>query len=419
MQFFFPDSQDFVDPSFDFVSEIRSETRVRQRDDRYPHEVFESPPYDGLLVSKAIVYGNGSASGKYSIAQRNRLLRTGAREFFRLDERESSRPLQTMGDNGAFSYVKEEVPPFSVDELIEFYALCDFDIGISLDHVIPVFDPSLDESLALPGIGGRADVWRNRQELTLELAESFLRQSGEQGVRFEPMGVAQGWSAESYSRSLAALQTMGYERIAIGGLVPLKTPEILATLNAIGEVRKPHTRLHLLGVTRPKHLEDFERLGVESFDSTSPLRQAFKDDRDNYYLPDGGTHVAIRVPQVEGNDRLKRRILAGEVEGQLAKKLERQCLRLLESYDREEASLEDLLGPLLEYETLCNPRFGREKEYREVLTARPWKECPCTVCRRLGIHVIIFRGAERNRRRGFHNLFVFYQRLQEYLAIAQ
>ena len=27
------------------------------------------------------------------------------------------------------------------------------------------------------------------------------------------------------------------------------------------------------------------------------------------------------------------------------------------------------------------------------------------------IHVILFRGAERNRRRGFHNVWVFYQRL--------
>lgn len=35
MKFFFPDSQDFVDETFDFVAETRSESRVRQRDDRY------------------------------------------------------------------------------------------------------------------------------------------------------------------------------------------------------------------------------------------------------------------------------------------------------------------------------------------------------------------------------------------------
>ena len=50
MKFFFPDAQDLVDPSFDFRTEARSDTRVRQRDDQYPHEVFASPPYDGMLV---------------------------------------------------------------------------------------------------------------------------------------------------------------------------------------------------------------------------------------------------------------------------------------------------------------------------------------------------------------------------------
>ena len=33
-----------------------------------------------------------------------------------------------------------------------------------------------------------------------------------------------------------------------------------------------------------------------------------------------------------------------------------------------------------------------------------------------GIHVVIFRGTERNKRRGFHNLHIFNHRLQEKLA---
>ena len=36
MKFFFADSQDMVDPSFDFETEKRSEWRVRQRDDQLP-----------------------------------------------------------------------------------------------------------------------------------------------------------------------------------------------------------------------------------------------------------------------------------------------------------------------------------------------------------------------------------------------
>ena len=53
MDFFFPDSQDQIDPSFDFEREASSLDRVRQRDDRYAHEVMSPAPYTGILLSKA------------------------------------------------------------------------------------------------------------------------------------------------------------------------------------------------------------------------------------------------------------------------------------------------------------------------------------------------------------------------------
>jgi len=86
MRFFFPDSQDLVSPTYDFVHDEYSPLRVRQRDDRYAHEVLEQCPYDGLLVSKAIVDGSVKGAGKYSEPQRQRLYRLGVREFFRLPE---------------------------------------------------------------------------------------------------------------------------------------------------------------------------------------------------------------------------------------------------------------------------------------------------------------------------------------------
>jgi len=54
MKFFFPDSQDQVDPSFNFETEERSDLRLRHRDDRYAHEEFASTPFDGILLSMAI-----------------------------------------------------------------------------------------------------------------------------------------------------------------------------------------------------------------------------------------------------------------------------------------------------------------------------------------------------------------------------
>src|SRR3954462_1108918 len=123
MKFFFPDSQDLVDPSFDFETEERSLSRLRHRDDQYAHEVFASPPFDGLLVSKSIVDGFSETGGRYSIAQRHRLLRVGAPRFFRVPEKSH---LPIMGDCGAFSYVREQEPPYSVEDVLQFYVDCQF-----------------------------------------------------------------------------------------------------------------------------------------------------------------------------------------------------------------------------------------------------------------------------------------------------
>lgn len=410
MKFFFPDSQDLVDPSFDFTSEKRSATRLRQRDDKYAHEVFASPPFDGLLVSKGIVDGvDGGSSGKYTLAQRQRLFRDGARAFFRLP---ASPYLPIIGDCGAFTYVREKVPPFSVDSVITFYVDCGFDLGISVDHVILAFDEALDAPKAkVP------KELKERQEITLDLADEFFRKRRSAALKFEPVGVAQGWSPASYAQAVKALQKIGYGYIALGGMVPLKTREILSTLEAIESVRRPSTRLHLLGVTRTDSVAAFRSRGVVSFDSTSPLRQAFKDDKDNYYTMDR-TYTAIRVPQVDGNPSLLKRIRAGQIRQETAQELERRCRELLRKFDSDACPLDEVLEALREYEMLFDDKHDHTRVYREVLSERPWRSCKCEVCTELGHHVLLFRGAERNRRRGFHNVWVFYRRLRRELGLA-
>lgn len=414
MKFFFPDSQDLVDPSFDFDTETRAQFRLRLRDDQYAHEVFPDPPFDGLLVSKAIVEGVGTGTAKYTLAQRHRLRRLGVREFLRVPLLRDRR-IETLGDCGAFSYVRQEEPPFTVSEVVEFYDECGFDQGISVDHVILAYLPDADDPL--PGMEPAVVAeHRRRQTLTVELAQEFWELHRRQGCRFTPLGVAQGWSPGSYAHAVEQVQQIGYRRIALGGMVPLKTGEILASLEAVAAVRRPDVTFHLLGVTRTEHVEAFKRYGVTSFDSTSPLLQAFKDNRDNYHT-ERRTYTAIRVPQVEGNPRLQRSITAGKVDQERARTLERACLEGLRAFDAGRVSVDQVLEPLAAYERLYEGKEQvRTAAYRELLEDRPWKECPCEVCRTLGIEVVIFRGAERNRRRGFHNLFVFYQRLRRLVA---
>jgi hypothetical protein len=409
VDFYFPDSQDQIEPTYDFVAEERSPFRVRQRDDRYAHEVHKKPAYTGVLVSKAIIDGIGGA-GRYTAAQRHRLYRLGVRGFFRLDACKGE-PLKSMGDCGAFSYATQPEPPFQPDDVIDFYEGCDFDQGIAIDHVIFGYRAQSD-------VDGDTDPeWLERQALNVKLADAFLERWRTRDCSFEPVGVAHGWSPRSYADSVARLQNLGYKRIALGGMVPLKTLQIIDCLEAIDEVREPDTAFHLLGVTRTANVTSFASYGVTSFDSTSPFRQAFKDDKDNYYWK-GRTYTALRIPQVEGNAKLAARIRAGHIDQREACSLEQQALRAVREYDNEKAPLMAALSALRAYDELQGRKDLTER-YHETLEDQPWKHCRCGVCASAGVEVILFRGTERNKRRGFHNLFVFNQRLQGHLGPAR
>ncbi|MGY1680623.1 tRNA-guanine transglycosylase DpdA [Geodermatophilus sp. SYSU D01176] len=401
MRFFFPDSQDQISPSFDFRTEEYSPFRVRQRDDRYAHEVLDPPPYDGLLVSKAIVDGSTRGAGKYSEAQRSRLYRYGVREFFRLPVN-----APTLGDCGAFNYVNEPEPPYSVTEVADFYESIGFAAGVSVDHVVLAYDRRLDLQ------HGHED-WQERRRISLRYAQTFLDECRDRGEPFVPVGAAQGWDPTSYTDSVGQLQDMGYKRIALGGMVPLKTPDILASLAAVDEIRNADVELHLLGITRLESMSEFAQYGVTSFDSTAPFRQAFMDDRNNYHVRNGEHYVAIRVPQVDANPTVKRRVLAGEIDQREAVQAERRCLEALRAAGTNAAYNNEALDALNQYEQIIGVRRSYLSEYTDTLADRPWERCNCSLCEAHGIEIAIFRGTERNKRRGFHNLSVLCSQVRE------
>lgn len=404
MKFFFPDSHDLVDPSFNFLTESRDLTSSRQRSQFYAHEILRYPPYHGMLISRAAVE-KLKTSVHYTFGQVQRLKRIGAKAFLRLDELPGGENIETMGDCGSFSFVQNHEPPFSIDSLVDFYTDCQFDYGISLDHVI----------LGFRGREAKGETpkdWIRRYDLTISLAEQFHDRCTENNVAFVPIGAVQGWDTASYTKSFFALQKIGYKYIALGGLVPLHNQDVLSILEAIKQVRKPDTTIHLLGISRLDHLREFKDYGVVSFDSTSPLKKAFMDTKKNYYTRDR-TYTAVRIPQVGENPALKKKILSGEVRQELARKLEKDCLQGIEQFDTGAITLSEIMERIQAYERLWHDSKSHSDYCRETLEDRPWLNCKCAICKEIGIQVVIFRGAERNRRRGFHNLHVLKSRLTE------
>lgn len=397
MKFYFPDSQDQISPTYDFIHDEHSPLRVRQRDDRYAHEVLTVPAYHGILVSKAIVDGSVKGVGKYSMPQRQRLYRLGVRGFFRLPD-----DVATLGDCGSFTYVNEPEPPYTVDEVLDFYEQCGFDAGVTIDHIVLGFRRDLSDA---------PEEWKERRRVSLDFAEKFKAVAEERSSKVELVAAAQGWDPKSYADSVRVLQEMGYRRIALGGMVALKTTDILACLLTIDRIRAPETQLHLLGITRFEAMSEFSSLGVTSFDSTSAFRQSFMDERDNYHTLER-TFAAIKVPQVDGNVTLKRAILAGKVSQRDAIAAERASLQALRALDAGEASVEDALDAVVEYENVIGVKKSYRTEYRETLEAAPWKTCKCGLCEKHGVEMVIFRASERNKRRGFHNLSVLAEKMK-------
>lgn len=91
----------------------------------------------------------------------------------------------------------------------------------------------------------------------------------------EPIGVIQGQSVEQVFYVGQALADMGYTRFALGSMAAKVSSardyvlrRVEAALEAVG------TRLHILGVSSVTVLETLARLGVESVDSGTPIKEA-------------------------------------------------------------------------------------------------------------------------------------------------
>jgi hypothetical protein len=420
MKFIFADSLDYVDPAFDFIGDRSPAERQPYWDDAYPHEILGYAPYDGVLVSRGIV-GDHRVKGKYTASQARRFHLVGVRKFLRLDKPEFAH-LDIFGDCGAFTYVQEERPPYSPGEMAEFYDECGFTHGCSVDHIIFDFDPA-----GVGMAGGTADA-KARFEITLENADAFRHETLAIDASFTPLGVVQGWSPGSMAEAARRLVTMGYDYLAIGGMVPLKSPEIKLVLEAIRDAVPASTRLHILGFAKADDIDSFHGFDIASFDTTSPLIRAFKDAKQNYYLPGEGLGLryftSIRVPQAIENPKLQRGVKKGMFRAEELVRLEALALNSLRAFDRGAADLEETLhhvlvysAPLVEekpYED-CKDSIALARlaqRYRVTLSERPWKQCPCKICQDAAIDVIIFRGSNRNKRRGIHNLAVYHDHIE-------
>lgn len=386
IRYFIPEWDDLVDPEFDFHTDTHSGGQGDWSNEVYAHQMYPSPNYDGILVSRAVA--------DKSKKKAERINSMGVHRFLRVP-----REFPIMGDCGAFDYIMEDVPPYSTEDVLDYYTRLGFDFGVSVDHLI------------VKATEHQRDF---RYQLTIANAESFLTEHRRRGLEWTPIGAVQGWSPDSYAEAARQYVAMGYDYLGLGGLVRSSTDELLRIITAVRGLVKPETRIHLFGIARPKAIHRFADLGVTSVDSASYLRRAWMGTGQNYLSPEGVFYAAIRIPEANKSFRSKRIVTDGRASASEVLTMEQRCLATLRAFDKEAASIDATLNAILEYDRLITPgRPDNEEVLRRVLEDTPWRRCECAICQRDGIEVAIFRGNNRNRRRGFHNTYVFYKLFKE------
>ena|GEM_PF-214106 len=370
MKYFIPDWDDRVDPNYDFKKDVHSKEHDEDpRHDVYAHEIFGEVPYDGILVSRMTLE---ISKKKYAHVRK-----MGIRAYLRLP---ACYPI--MGDCGAWGYVKEREPPFKTKEMLEYYAKCGFDLGVSIDHLVV---PPYEEDRYF-----RYEITRKNAREMYDLWDKHYRE------KMRIIGVAQGWDVESYRNAIRELLEIGYEYVALGGVAKMPTAHLIELLKEVSPIIKDKSKkenkkinFHVFGIARKDILKTFYECGVTSFDSASFLRQAWLSAKENYHTKERN-YTAIRVRSESDKEGL--------------------LLRMLEDYSRGNISLKKVLLWMKENVSKSEKLI---KEYERTLTSKPWEKCECEICKNIGVNVIIFKGNNRNRRRGFHNTWVWYRMFRE------
>ena len=172
-------------------------------------------------------------------------------------------------------------------------------------------------------------------------------------------------------------------------------------------------KLHLFGFTRTSDVHKFLGLGIESIDSTSPLIKSFKDDRNNLFMPDGQSYTAIRIPKL---NTLRREFVNKKlVDFSVAERLEKKAINGLRDYDLKKCSAESAVESILEYQHYLKRKGGSAEAYLRTLKSRLWETQCSPILKQIGVDTVILRGLNRDKRRGFHNLFVFHQKLKKFV----
>lgn len=411
------------------------------------YEFFEEPLMDGILVSRTLleskinlkrnkdnIYYISAHGGKRIFPDIPAYCKTTGTKFL------------TFADPGTWSYANYFKLPdllYDTEDLIDYYSHMKYDIAGSVDW--PIIDrvmTTVDGKRKFSDLSDK--IKEKRRKLTLELAQDFINKCRKRNhINFMPFGTIQGYSMETYRKSLRAILKMGYDYIAIGGLPAYSEERVVDILAMIKkEIDKAGMRgigLHMYGrFPAPSNTGYFLECGVSSFDNNSSFIYATKNNCSfvNPAYKESGTvpiHpcISIKIPMPKGPmiSRI-RRFFPDKYEEVLAScntafKLfcvysqthkEKDKKKFVRSYKKMNRDLEDVRRVKLGSEAKFKLAL---KTCTNALDSNGWQRCGCTSCKMIKDHIYLGRSTNRSYHLFAHNTHCQFVRFRRELEKAK
>ncbi|WP_084555356.1 DUF6884 domain-containing protein [[Phormidium ambiguum] IAM M-71] len=187
------------------------------------------------------------------------------------------RNLPIFWDCGAVKYRNAEIPVLGTNLVTQAYAIAQYkknsphpgDLIAAPDHIL------------IPGSN-----LRFRRRFNQHSAKEFLNLAQQVLPQCIPIAVTHGITTQEKIETARNLYEMGYPAIAIGGMA-INASDIKGNIASVAAIRDhlPNCYIHVFGLCSPAYAKAWAEIGIDSFDGSSYLLQAFKG---RFYKANGG-----------------------------------------------------------------------------------------------------------------------------------
>jgi len=201
---------------------------------------------------------------------------------------------QMIWDCGAWSYKLEKVPALGKNIVTTDWIIAEYsqyakpgDFVIAPDHMF-ISD----------------DVVEERRAFNKQSAIEFLAPA--KGAGFVPMAVVHGVDLEEKLKRCQELVDLGYEAISLGGLAFRASSQKSKAIDFVRQVRNefPDVWLHVLGLSAPSYVAQWNDIGVDSFDGASHFKQAFTGGAYYMYEEDNKKLAKYKAAKLAENEEI-------------------------------------------------------------------------------------------------------------------